>query len=42
MIKDPDTGRRVSRPNPDSEWKRVEVPELRIILDELREIAGLR
>jgi site-specific DNA recombinase len=39
MIKDPDTGRRVSRPNPESEWKRVKVPELRIVSDELWEIA---
>ncbi len=39
MIKDPDTGRRVSRPNPESEWEKVEVPELRIVSDELWEIA---
>ncbi|MEM7693263.1 MAG: recombinase family protein, partial [Pseudomonadota bacterium] len=25
MVKDPDTGRRISRPNPPSEWKRAEV-----------------
>lgn len=37
MVKDPDTGKRVSRPNPESEWKTVEVPELRIIPDELFE-----
>lgn len=30
-IKDPDTGRRVSRPNPESQWQRTEVPNLRII-----------
>jgi hypothetical protein len=29
--KDPDTGKRVSRPNPESEWVIQEVPELRII-----------
>ncbi|KRW96196.1 recombinase family protein [Paracoccus sp. MKU1] len=30
-VKDPDTGRRVSRLNPESEWVTHEVPELRII-----------
>ncbi|MER8761986.1 MULTISPECIES: recombinase family protein [unclassified Mesorhizobium] len=39
MIKDPDTGKRVSRPNPESEWKRAKVPELRIVSDELWGIA---
>ncbi|TPL02169.1 recombinase family protein [Mesorhizobium sp. B2-4-16] len=39
MIKDPDTGRRVSRPNPESEWKRVDVPELRIVPQDLWEVA---
>ena len=34
-VKDPDTGRRVSRPNPRSEWVSVEVPALRIVDDEL-------
>ena len=34
-IKDPDTGRRVSRPNPRSEWVTVDVPALRIVDDEL-------
>lgn len=34
-IKDPDTGRRVSRLNPGSEWVVQEVPELRIIADEI-------
>jgi DNA invertase Pin-like site-specific DNA recombinase len=34
-IKDPDTGRRVSRPNPPSEWVTTTVPELRIVDDEL-------
>ncbi len=33
-IKDPSTGRRVSRMNPESEWIVTEVPELRIIDDE--------
>ncbi len=36
-IKNPDTGRRVSRLNPRSEWITKEVPQLRIISDELWE-----
>ncbi|MCZ8104298.1 MAG: recombinase family protein [Burkholderiales bacterium] len=35
FIKDPATGKRVSRPNPPSEWIVEDVPELRIIDDEL-------
>lgn len=31
MIKDPDTGRRVSRPNPPDEWKSHDAPGLRIV-----------
>lgn len=31
MIKNPDTGKRVSRPNPEAEWHRTDVPALRII-----------
>ena len=34
-IKDPDTGKRVSRPNSSSEWVTTAVPELRIVDDEL-------
>lgn len=34
-IKDPSTGRRVSRPNPQSEWITVDVPDLRIVDDGL-------
>jgi site-specific DNA recombinase len=34
-VKDPSTGRRVSRMNAESEWIVAEVPELRIIDDEL-------
>jgi DNA invertase Pin-like site-specific DNA recombinase len=30
-IKDPDTGKRVSRPNPECEWVVQEVPDLRIV-----------
>jgi hypothetical protein len=35
FIKDPDTGRRVSRANPEAEWIRTEVPALRIVDDAL-------
>ncbi|WP_029660477.1 recombinase family protein [Aliihoeflea sp. 2WW] len=35
MIKDPSTGKRVSRPNPENDWKTADVPDLRIIPDEL-------
>ena len=35
MIKDPDTGNRVSRPNPPAEWQIVEVPDLAIVSKEL-------
>lgn len=31
FVKDPATGKRVSRPNPESEWQRQDVPELRIV-----------
>jgi len=31
MVKDPETGKRVSRINPESEWLQAEAPELRII-----------
>lgn len=31
MVKDPDTGKRLSRSNPPSEWKTADVPELRIV-----------
>ena len=34
-VKDPDTGKRVSRPNPPSDWVTTSVPELRIVDDEL-------
>jgi site-specific DNA recombinase len=34
-VKNPDTGKRVSRLNPEAEWTRKEVPELRIVPDEL-------
>jgi hypothetical protein len=35
QMKNPDTGRRVLRLNPESEWIRTEVPEFRIVPDEL-------
>ncbi len=35
FIKNPSTGKRVARPNPEDKWVRVEVPELRIIDDDL-------
>lgn len=35
--KDPDTGKRVPRVNPQSEWKTVDVPDFRIVPDELWE-----
>ena len=35
FLKDPDTGKRVARVNPPSEWITKDVPELRIIDDEL-------
>jgi site-specific DNA recombinase len=31
MVKDPDTGKRLSRPNPESEWHRCEAPGLMIV-----------
>lgn len=34
FIKDPDTGKRVSRPNPPEQWMRAEAPQLRIIDEE--------
>ncbi|MHC6153526.1 recombinase family protein [Bradyrhizobium elkanii] len=34
MIKDPTTGKRLSRPNPASKHKRVDAPHLRIVSDE--------
>lgn len=35
MVKDPETGKRVSRPNPPEQWQVVEAPHLRIVSDEL-------
>jgi DNA invertase Pin-like site-specific DNA recombinase len=35
MVKDPDTGRRVSRINAEQDWHRTDAPHLRIVSDEL-------
>lgn len=32
-VKDPNTGKRVARPNPNDAWEQVEIPELRIVDD---------
>jgi site-specific DNA recombinase len=34
-VKNPDTGKRVSRLNPEAEWMRKEVPQLRILSDDV-------
>lgn len=36
-IKDPRTGKRVARPNPRNKWEIVEVPDLRIVDNDLWE-----
>src|SRR3546814_5413751 len=41
-VKDPTTGKDVNRLNPESEWIRKEVPDLRIITDDLWEAAKRR
>ena len=42
MIKDPDTGRRVSRSNPPEEWKRADAPRLAIIAKDVFDAAQRR
>ncbi|MGN1288807.1 MAG: recombinase family protein, partial [Bradyrhizobium sp.] len=42
QLKDPDTGRRVLRLNPENEWIRAEAPELRIVPQELWDAARAR
>ena len=42
MIKDPSSGRRVSRPNPESEWQRAPAPELAIVTPDLLAAARYR
>ena len=39
MVKDPSTGKRVSRPNPREEWISFHAPDLRIISDDVFEAA---
>lgn len=42
MVKDPESGRRLSRTNPESEWTYVEAPHLRIVSEELFAAAASR
>ena len=42
FVKDPDTGKRQARPNPESEWVIQETPELRILDDDLWEAVKAR
>jgi DNA invertase Pin-like site-specific DNA recombinase len=42
FTKDPATGKRVSRPNPESQWIRTEVPHLKIVDDDLWQAARER
>ena len=42
MVKDPDTGKRLSRPNPKNKWQTVDVPDLLIVSQELFDAAQSR
>jgi site-specific DNA recombinase len=42
FVKDPDTGKRLARLNPPAEWIRKDVPELRVVSDELWQAAKAR
>jgi hypothetical protein len=43
MIKNPDTGKRISRPNAESEWYRADVPHLQIVTaQQFDEVARIR
>ncbi|ABS14279.1 Resolvase domain protein [Brucella anthropi ATCC 49188] len=42
MVRDPETGKRVSRNNPESEWQRKNVPELRIVDEETAAMVAAR
>ncbi len=42
FVKDPDTGKRQARPNPEDEWVIQDVPELRFLDDELWEAVKAR
>ena len=41
FVKDPETGKRVARPNPESQWIKIEVAHLRIVDDKLWEAARI-
>jgi hypothetical protein len=38
MLKDPDTGKRLSRPYPKNDWQTADVPNLRIVSQELFDV----
>jgi site-specific DNA recombinase len=42
MVRDPETGKRVSRSNPENQWQRHSVPDLRIVPESVWERAQLR
>lgn len=42
FVKDPDTGKRQARPNPSAEWITKDVPDLRVISDEIWQAAKAR
>jgi hypothetical protein len=42
MIKDPDTGKRLSRPNAKNDWQTTDVPDLRIVSQKLFDAAQSR
>ena len=42
MIKDPDTGKRLSRPNAKNDWQTTDVPDLRIISQKVFDAAQNR
>jgi site-specific DNA recombinase len=42
MVKDPDTGKRLSRPNPKNDWQTADVPDLRVVSQELFDAAQSR
>lgn len=42
MMKDPETGKRISRPNPEKEWQRADAPHLRIVAEDMFNAAQAR
>jgi site-specific DNA recombinase len=42
MMKDPETGKRISRVNPQSEWQRADAPHLRIVAEDVFNAAQTR